>query len=57
MTASGVQLVDVLHAAGEEAAGSRRGVVDGADDARFGQRVVVFHEDQRGGQAHDVARA
>ena len=29
-------------------------IVDGADDARFGQGVVIFHEDQRGGQAHDV---
>ena len=52
----GVQLVDVLHAAGEEAAGARRGVVDGADDALFGEGVVVFHEDQGGRQPHDVAR-
>ena len=52
----GVQLVDVFHAAGKKPASSRRGVVDGADDARFGQGVVVFHEDQRRSQPDDVAR-
>ena len=52
----GVQFVDVFHAAGKKPAGSGRGVVDGADDARFGQCVVVFHEHQRGGEPDDVSR-
>ncbi len=50
-----VQLVNVFHAAGQKPAGPRRGIVDGTDDARLGQGVVVFHEYQRGGQADDVA--
>jgi len=31
-------------------------VVNGADDAGLGEGFVVFHEHQRGGEAHDVAR-
>ena len=44
----GVQLMDVLHAAGKEAPGTRRGVVDSSDDAPFGQRGVVLRENEAG---------
>ena len=46
----------ILHAAGEKAAGARSGVIDRADDAGLGQRGVILHKDQRGGQAHNIAR-
>ncbi len=52
----GVELVDILHPRGQEAARARRRVVDGADDAGGGQGVVILHEHQGGGQADDVAR-
>ena len=52
----GIEFVDVFHAAGEKAARPRRRVVDGADDAVPGQRLVVFHKDQRGGETDDIAR-
>ena len=48
--------MDVFHARGEEAAGACCWVIDGADDAGLGQCVVVLHEDERGGEAYDVAR-
>ena len=51
---AGVQLVDVLHAAGEEAAGARCRVVDGADDPVAGQGFAILHEDQGRRKAHDV---
>ena len=46
----------VFHARREEAAGACGGVVDGADDARLGQGVVILHKDEGGGEAHDVTR-
>ena len=53
---AGVELVHVFHARGEEAAGAGGGIVDGADDAGLGEGVVVLHEDERGGETHNVAR-
>ncbi len=41
----GVELVHVFHARGEETAGARGGIVNGADDAGLGEGVVVLHED------------
>ena len=52
----GVQLVHILHARRQKATRPRCWVINGADDAGLGEGFVVFHEHQRGGQAHDVAR-
>ena len=50
------ELVDIFHAAGKKPARPRRRVVDRADDAVPGQRLVIFHKNQRGGETDDVAR-
>jgi hypothetical protein len=48
--------VNVLHPGREKSARARRRVVKGSNDALFGERFVVFHKHQRGGEAHDIAR-
>ena len=53
----GVQFVHILHARRQKATRARCRVVNGADDAGLGEGFVVFHEHQRGGEAHDVARS
>ena len=48
--------LQVLTRDGEHASCACGGVVDGADDARLRQRIIIFDEEQVCHEADDVAR-
>ena len=51
-----VQLMQIFHTGREEATRPRSRVINGTDNAIFGQYIIIFHKDQCCSQTYNVTR-